>query len=361
MCKSNLLLLFFFITFSFLTNADGPIHITSDTQKQYQLDYFTHLLIGKESVDPQYNHIIEKYIGEFKNRFISPISSFETNNIKTSGETLFYPFAGADIAYPLMFFPNIKQYVLVGLEFPGLTEIIQGKFEISKFQPQMEGFLKSGFFKTMKMSAQMHYKQGVIPMLFAQIGILNGQIKNISSISEPFKGIVIEFIHNNIDKKLYYFRANLDDTINKDNFFEFIKSNKLSDNCMLKASSYKLHQWGFDHLRQFMLNNCQLILQDDTGMPIKYLRQQNRDIEIFGNYIKPYGEEFQHYYQKELAKLYENKENKINLKFCYGYGCGMVENNILLAKTKSYTIKNYNEVNTEEKKTDLLNEKNINN
>ena len=125
-----------------------------------------------------------------------------------------------------MLFPNIKQYVLVGLEFPGKIETTQDKFDLSKFQPQMEGFLKSGFFKTMNMSAQMHYKQGVIPMLFAQIGILDGKIKNISSILEPFRGIIIDFMHNNMDKKLYYFRANLDNTINKDNFFEFIKNNQ---------------------------------------------------------------------------------------------------------------------------------------
>ena len=130
---------------------------------------------------------------------------------------------------------------------------------------------------------------------------------------------------------------------------------------MLKASSYKLHQWGFDHLRQFMLNNCQSILQDDTGMPLKYLQQQNRDIEIFGDYVKPYGEEFQHYYQKELAKLYKEKENKVSLKFCYGYGCDKVETNILLAKIKNYTEKIDAKANTQEEKIDLLNKNNINN
>lgn len=354
MYKSNLLLTFLLIIFSLLANANDPTSFIDENENQKQFEYFTNSLIGKNNSHPEYNQIIEKYIDAFRNRFVTPISSFEINHIKASKETLFYPFAGADIAYPLMFFPNVKQYVLVGLEFPGRIEVIKDNFAFSKFQPQMEGFLKSGFFKTMNMSAQMHYKQGVIPMLFAQIGILDGKIKNISQISEPFKGIIIDFIHNNIDKKLYYFRANLDNKINKDNFFEFIKSNQLSDNCMLKASSYKLHQLGFDHLRQFMLDNCQAILQDDTGMPIKYLQQQNRDIEFFGNYVKPYGEEFQHYYQKELAKLYESQENKINLNFCYGYGCDKVETNILFAKTKSYITKQDDEINIEEKNIELI-------
>lgn len=295
---------------------------------------FTRLLIGEEIAadNLQYNQMIQEKSAYFKEFFVKPISEFSQNHLKITGKTLFYPFAGADASYPLLLFPNLEQYVLIGLEIAGNPNIVDSKFDLPGLQPQAEGFLRSGFFKTMNMSAQIHHQQGVIPMLVMEIGILGGMVENISIISEPFRGIAIDFTHNNILKKLYYFRANLDDSVDKINFFAFLKSNHLLDNCMLKASSYKLHQFEFKQLLQFTLDNCASIIQDDTGVPISYLQKQNREITLFGNYINPYGEEFKPYYQKELARLYSAEKNKIPLTFCYGYGCGKTEANLLLAK-----------------------------
>ncbi len=332
MLKANLFISIVLSTLAFITYAD---EMAPETRTENSFTKFTSMLIG-ESENTQYNQTIKQYVTHFKERFVTPIDTFSKENLTIYNNTLFYPFAGADISYPLLFFPNLKQYVLVGLEFAGQIEVIKDKYDLSSFQPQIEGFLKSGFFKTMNMSAQMHYKQGVIPMLVAQIGLLDGMVENITPISEPFKGLLIDFKHNNINKKLYYFRANLDDNSSKNGFFEFLQNNKLIDNCMLKASSYKLHQIEFKQLRQFMLNNCKLILQDDTGMPIKYLQQQKREIKLFGDYVQPYGNEFKPYYQKNLADLYKPIENKVKLNFCYGYGCDKTEANILTATTTDY-------------------------
>ncbi len=295
---------------------------------------FTSLLVGENKTpeNEQYNKLVQEKITHFKKFFIEPIIEFSKVNLQAKGKSLFYPFAGADASYPLLLFPEVEQYILIGLEIAGNPNIVTGKFAISSLQPQVEGFLSSGFFKTMNMSAQIRHQQGVIPMLALQIAVLGGMVDNISTISEPFKGIVIDFTKDNIQKKLYYFRTNLDDSIDKSKFFEFLQTNSLSDNCMLKASSYKLHQVEFKQLRGFMLDNCQQILQDDTGVPVSYLKKQNRDITLFGNYVNPYGDEFKPYYQKDLAQIYSENKTKVQLSFCYGYGCGKVEANLLMAR-----------------------------
>ncbi len=318
--------LFFVFILSFQLNA-----LASSFEK------FSDLLVGKDPNEVEYNKIIESYSNNFKLRFVNPITAFTESNLHIGKKSLFYPFAGPDISYPLLFFPNLEQYVLVGLEFPGSPEFINHKFNLAGFKPQVEGYLRSGFFKTMNMSAQMHYNQGVIPMLVAQIALLNGKVENITSISEPYKGVMVEFSHNQMNKKLYYFRANLNDYNDKTKFYEFIQKNNLIENCMLKASSYKLHQVEFKQLSKYMLDNCQLILQDDTGMPVKALQHKGNDIELYGDYIKPYGDEFRPYYQKTLAELYKTKANKIPLNFCFGYGCDRVESNILISKIKGYS------------------------
>lgn len=297
-----------------------------------KLKNFSEKLAGKENLEnnQDYNQMIQENIAKFNTELVEPIREFSQNNLKVSGKSLFYPFAGGDISNALLFFPDLENYVLVGLEFAGDPEIINQKFDLSKFSNQVENYLTRGFFKTMNMSADMTYKQGVIPIIISQISVLGGQVTDINSMFEPFRGTIIDFKYNNQAKRAYYFRANLNDHIDKSKFFEFLKEKKLFDNCMLKASSYKLQQVEFKQMKQFVLDNCSLILQDDTGIAVKTLKK-NYHITLFGNYLKPYGDEFVPYYQKELAQLYQKQNDKYPIKFCYGYGCRQVEANILLA------------------------------
>jgi len=107
---------------------------------------FTNLLIGKNNNYEQYNQVINDYSVNFKKSFIDPINKFTEDHLTISKESLFYPFAGPDISYPLLFFPKLKSYVLVGMEFPGNPEIVKKEFKLLDFQPQIEGYLRSGFF-----------------------------------------------------------------------------------------------------------------------------------------------------------------------------------------------------------------------
>ncbi len=301
------------------------------------VDIFAKKLLGKEQASNDYFNSIKSNIDCFTTQFIEPIDSFVKDHFSFTGNSLFYPFAGPDISYPLLFFPNVENYTLVGMEFPGLPDVFMKDFQLELFKTQLIGYLNSGFFKTMNMSAQMHYRQGVIPILLAQIALLGGEVTNVSLVPDYKRAISIEFIHNNLKKRLYYFRMNLDDSADNSNFYAWVTQNKLSDNCMIKASSYKLQQIEFGQMRAFILKNCSNILQDDTGMQIKLLLQDKRSIKLFGNYIRPYGDEFKPYFQQELANLYLRQSPKIQLNYCFGYGCKKVEANILAAQKNLYS------------------------
>ena len=67
--------------------------------------------------------------------------------------------------------------------------------------------------------------------------------------------------------------------------------------------------------------NAKVILQDDTGVPLKELSKDFR-IHLFGNYLKPYGKEWVGYFQKDLYKMYQETVSESDITFCYGYGCG---------------------------------------
>lgn len=312
--------------------------LNADITSQKWQNFIT-LLIGEEEnnnpIVQNYNKEVKAYKNFFQQEFINPMVDFQQKNLDSYDYgRVFYPFAGPDASYPLLLFPKSSKYVLIGMEFPGNPETVISNFKIHQFQVQLIEYLQRGFFKTMNMSAQMHYEQGVIPIILTQIGLVQGKIYNIESISHPLKGIIVKFMHNSINKELIYFRGNLDDSSNKDNLFAYLEAENMLSNCMLKASSYKLQQPEFKQLRKFMHDKCQLFLQDDTGMPVKLLMQENRAIHLFGNYVRPYGSEFNPYYQKELAYLYQKNQKNVSLNFCFGYGCKKVEANILLSTKK---------------------------
>lgn len=144
------------------------------------------------------------------------------------------------------------------------------------------------------------------------------------------KGLEITFIRKKLEKKLFYFQTNVANVNLSDDLIKFIKDNSLFGTCMLKASSYALHQSGFSKLRKFIVANANVIVQDDTGVPIKDLPKDFK-IHLFGNYNKPYGKEWVGHFQKDLYKMYHETDPKSKLPFCYGYGCGKSSVAIVLA------------------------------
>ena len=79
-----------------------------------------------------------------------------------------------------------------------------------------------------------------------------------------------------------------------------------------------------------MLTNADVILQDDTGVPLKKFPKDFK-IHLFGNYLMPYGKEWSGYFQKDLYKIYYETNPKSKVPFCYGYGCGRSPVAIILA------------------------------
>lgn len=309
-------------------------NINISLAQENEFKYFTETLIGnnKSSKNFEYNLIVQNYKINFEYSIVKPIKNFVAQHIVNSGKSLFYPFAGADISYPLMFFPKVKTYILVGMEFPGDPDNFIKFFSISSFKGQVENFLRRGFFQTMAMSAEMNSKIGVIPMLLFQIAILGGEVIGLKKINSPAIGLEIDVNFNGETKKIFYFKINLDDSSNKISLLNFVIDNYFSDNCMLKASSYKLQQKNYHQLLDFITSHCSNILQDDTGVSYEVLVKSNFSIQMFGNYIKPFGAEFINYDQPVLRESYLKLNNIINLDFCYGYGCKIVDSNILFAK-----------------------------
>lgn len=269
---------------------------------------------------------------------ISPLAHWRKKNLQkslTDGVTIFYPFGGPDITYPLTLFPAAASYIAVGLELPGVPAEIERVTSSSRalqaFRTSLETFFERGYFITREMTTQMHsvHMRGVLPALLLQLKRLGNTIESISygamlgaptgrfcQSETPYVRVAFRTQHGH--KKTFTFvRCSLTDghstafaplcgLLEKEPFVTLIKS-----------SSYLLHDPVFSKIRNFLLRGSRAILQDDTGVPYRLLKDR-WNIKPFGVYVPPTQIEFVRNVQPDLQELYA-MHRPSRLPFRFGY------------------------------------------
>ena len=77
----------------------------------------------------------------------------------------------------------------------------------------------------------------------------------------------------------------------------------------------------FKNVRNIILSKSKSIFQDDTGVPYRYVNNNNWDISFYGSYKNPVEdfERWPHLFQEDLELAYKAKESKNLLPFSLGY------------------------------------------
>ena len=78
-----------------------------------------------------------------------------------------------------------------------------------------------------------------------------------------------------------------------------------------------MHGDGFAGVRNFLLQNSRVIIQDDSGIPLRAF-PKGWKVNCYGRYV-PHNDEFQKYYQPDLAAIYRAKTARPPLGFAFGY------------------------------------------
>ncbi|MEJ5366868.1 MAG: hypothetical protein WHT08_01030 [Bryobacteraceae bacterium] len=276
---------------------------------------------------------------------------------------VFYPFSGADALTLLTLFPGRRTYVMAALEPPGRVP------DAPAFPPEslprllpplaetLESLLRKSFFVTREMDRQLRGQNtdGVAQPLLIQLARAGYEITGHEYVRldenghpQPRRPDVrrAEFGHNRglrfdlmpreggRGATLYYFSVNLDNAHLRANpqFRRFLSS--LGPVCtMLKATSYLLHDRGFSEIRDAVLQHSVLILQDDTGIPWRLLASGAWEVQLYGDYERPYGKAFAFRLQRDLRAAYEDPRRRVKpLRFRIGYGAGRVTSNLQVAR-----------------------------
>lgn len=278
--------------------------------------------------------------------------------VRQQSPVLYYTFSGPDIVYADAFFPDCKTYVMCGLEpvgnAPDLLAVPEGRLDesLKRLYGSLDTVLALGFFKTKDMGSDFRNPDlpGITPVLMAFLARLGKTIRSVDLVSVDRDGnehsraaidavgedatpgvkIVFSSGEGTPEQTVYYFSTNISNEglAGNPGFANFCR--KLEPGAgLVKAASYLMHTSPFSATRDFLMERCKFILQDDTGIPAAVFAEQKWEMLPYGRYVRPI-DMFRGYYQKKLAEIYAGGD-RVPLEFGVGYYYRIADCNMILA------------------------------
>jgi hypothetical protein len=310
--------------------------------------------LTKEVSWQKHAHSFDAGFGHLDDNQLARIRAWSANHLTASRPAMFYMFGGPDFLYANAFYPNAKTYVLAGLEpvgtVPDLTTL-RGSLAANLYHlhSSINTLLAHTFFIThrMKSDLQVGTVNGTLPILYVFLARSGKSVREVSLVrideqgavqpddwssrGSGARGVKIVFAGSDGEPRtLYYFTTNLaNDGVKSSNFLKFLESLGPGDS-LIKSASYLLHSDGFSKVRDFLIANSAAMVQDDSGIPLRYCDPKKWDLLPFGRYLGPIGV-FPGRYQPAYAVLFRNSRP---IDFGIGYRWRPNESNLLLAIRK---------------------------
>ena len=293
---------------------------------------------------------------------IQTMESWRAQEIKLSGaqkKTLLYPFSGPDFMNAYTLFPDHGRYVFFSLERPGalpdLESVSPAQFTklLQDVRSAFRDIFERNYFITSYMTKQLTtpWIRGTVPVMATMMALMNRRIVRIEpldlfpdltrSYDNPeakrprvmMRAVRIEFAAPNGPgtQQLYYVSLDATDKALEyyPDFLTWVAQYKPAT-VLLKSASYLLHDNQFAGTRAMLLDAADVVVQDDTGIPYRYISQNPWQVKLYGRYHKPirpmtYG------YQKDLDTAYSSRPEQNALPFPFGYHWRGKESGLIIA------------------------------
>jgi hypothetical protein len=281
---------------------------------------------------------------------IQSIEAWRGQEIKVAGaqkKNLLYPFSGPDFVNAYTFFPEHNRYVFFSLERPGalpdLESVTQAQF-IKLLQDVRSAFrdiFERNYFITSYMTKQLTtpWIRGSVPVMATMMALMNRRIVRIEPLDlfpelnqtydapeakRPrvlMRAVRMEFVQpgSAATQQLYYVSLDATDKALEfyPDFLHWVAQYKPAT-ILLKSASYLLHDNQFSKTRAMLLDAADVVVQDDTGIPYRFISQNPWQVKLYGRYNRPirpmtYG------YQKDLETAYNSRTEQAPLPFPFGY------------------------------------------
>jgi hypothetical protein len=327
------------------------------------------MALTKDPAWPTHARYFDSIFAREESANLSKVREFSRKYLTDKHDTMLYMFSGPDFLYATSFFPNASTYVLAGLEpvggVPDLASlsplVING--ELRNLEISTGSLFNFSFFITQNMKTQLRNGPvyGTLPILYVFLARTGKTIRDVELVSldehgnlhlsdeaaatnvdnnksvhsqqrTAAPGVKIVFSEGSGPKQtLYYFSTNLADGSFERSGFSFFLAKLGPADSLVKSASYLLHKPHFVGVRKLLLNNCAIILQDDSGIPLIYFEATKWRLQAFGHYAGPISM-FANFYQPRMAALFQDASP---LEFGIGYRWRKNESNFLLAQRGS--------------------------
>ncbi len=293
-------------------------------------------------------------------------SDKELKDIRRDSLVLFYPFSGPDFINADALFPEAFTTIMLGLEpvggIPRITNADEDELKAmyKSVSIAIDSLAPLGYFMTNEMSRDLRRVselKGIMPIISIFMVRRGYQILNIQKVTIDSNGNLANSISGKVDednpkdnyisggmieymkpndgriRKLYYFSHDVaDESLAKTpQLLKFFGSFKI-DFALFKAASY-LCAWMKD-MREFTLTHAKNIVQDDSGIPLKYFDKNQWNLSFYGKYSRTLKTFQKGFFQPNLKEVYDTDKTIKPLDFIYGYGVRIKQSNLMIAKKK---------------------------
>jgi hypothetical protein len=246
--------------------------------------------------------------------------------------TVFYPFAGPDALHGLALFGGARRMTLVGLEPVGALPD-PGKPVPAGFFARLGAALgdvhRLTFFRTLEMSTDFQ-REGVLPAIVATVARMGGTVSGVQTSTTPPSARIDWTTSSGQVRRLDYVQADLANGGLKGAAAPALATvHGLAPYVtFVKAAMFLLAEPRFSTLRQTILDDSAIVLEDDTGIPFRAF-DERWAVRLFGRYEAP-GAPYEERVQPALRAAYEQRGASA-LGFGIGYHVQPARSNLLVA------------------------------
>ncbi len=331
-----------------------------------------------------YAKSMDKAWNKINTNYISYVTNWSKEYLPEAnkGNPALYPLSGADFINLYHFYPTSPRYIMIGLETPGYVNdpILYKPEELRNAFYTLDASLNQiavqNYFTTILMAKKFSnkYFPGVAPVLLVFLKRLGFEIDDLQRISltnegtlkeieasevkdspEAYQGIRIIFhskqnpkLRELIFLKLFVNENSADPSSVEGKFLS--KQKRL--NLVFKSAIYLMHLEKYQSFINTIVAKSDMVVEDDSGIPIRNFPSKDWDIQVFGSYTRRLSiryvpkeanmfksekgnvrTESQKFTQEDLKKIYETSAKP--LLFKYGYGgasARAARNNLILLR-----------------------------
>lgn len=285
----------------------------------------------------------------------------ELDSVRQTTATVFYPFSGPDFLNVYTMFPTASTYVMFGLEPVGSVpshENLENAAILPAVKKSLWSVLNFSFFRTNDMAVDLKSVNldGAVPLIMLFAARTGNHLKAVRPVQLDAQGQLHEVTDttrapgskaipgaelklqaaDGTEKIIYYFSADLSDwkLATKSAPLAYVRSlGPLTT--YVKSATYLMHKSYFSKIRNLVLERSNYLLQDDSGVAMKYFPKNAWQFTYYGTYRRPINL-FAKQYQPELTTAYHDTLRRARpLPFGTGYNWRQTDSNLLLAKRRT--------------------------